>query len=562
MSGNRRTPFRLGLIWALALLVGVEGWAINTSADPKPPPRPTTLLVRVRDGMVKESIQCLFASFGLRSRRQIPRIGVWEVQGPTKITEGLLATLAGHPDVIWAEPNGWVHAVGITPDDNLYQAQQWNLRWIGLPEAWVFTTGDGDPIAVIDTGVDLDHPDLAAKIWTNADEIPDNDEDDDENGYVDDVHGWDFAYDDALPQDDHSHGSHVAGIAAAHTDNAVGIAGVAWQSPAMPLKALRSDGWGTWADVAEAIIYAADNSARILNLSLGEKESSRTIEDAVLYARSQGCLIAAAAGNSGSQPASVLYPAALPGVMAVAATTHNDTPWVYSNRGPEVDVAAPGVDILSASSSGSYYLSSGTSMATPHVSGLAALVWSLQPELTADQVTHVITSTAEDVYTSGWDQRTGWGRIDGKAAILYLVQPQVDLLSDRSSILVGSERATLTATITYSQSQSVPDGLTVTFLASVGTVNPEAGTTYAGQVTTTFSSVQSGQAIVTASVGLDFQDVLTLTVIPHHLYLPVVLHKSFDNPPSVTPDEGMEGNRHCLSPTLHLSHLGVFQMGW
>ncbi len=485
------------------------------------------VLVRLRGGLDESGIHCLFAQHDLDVVKRIPRIDVWLVTSSDVPAAALVRRLERSRDVSWAEPNGRVHASGITPNDNFYQAQQWNLRLLGLPEAWVFTTGDANPIAVIDTGVDLNHPDLAAKIWANADEIPGNDEDDDGNGYVDDVHGWDFVHSDAVPQDDNSHGSHVSGIAAARTDNSTGVAGVAWQSPIMPLKALNNLGDGTWADVAEAIVYAADNGARILNLSLGGEESSQTIEEAVSYAHSQGCLIVAAAGNSKSQPAPVEYPAALPEALAVAATTDSDTPWSYSNRGPEVDVAAPGVDIFSASKSGSYYPSSGTSMATPHISGLAALVWSLRPAMTADQVTHVITSTAHDVYTPGWDQRTGWGRIDAQAAILHLVQPQVDLTSDRPSILVGSESATLTATVTYSQSQLVPDGLTVTFLASLGSANPQAATTHEGQVTTTFSSTQSGQATVTASVGLGFQDILTLTVTSHHFYLPIILHQHF-----------------------------------
>lgn len=142
------------------------------------------------------------------------------------------------------------------------------------------------------------------------------------------------------------------------------------------------------------------------------------MELAITYARDQDCLIVAAVGNSIHQPASVEYPAALPGLLAVAATTESDSPWWYGNRGPEVDAAAPGVDIFSTSSYGGYARMSGTSMPTPHVSGLAALIWALRPTLTADQVAHVITSTARDVYTSGWDPRTGWGRIDAYAAIL------------------------------------------------------------------------------------------------------------------------------------------------
>ncbi|MDY7076244.1 MAG: S8 family peptidase [Chloroflexota bacterium] len=394
--------------------------ADSTRASEKDKDRSSELLVKLGGGLSEgenENVALrFFARHNLDVVKRLPRIDVWLVASP----EMPAATFAHHlersNEVSWAEPNGLVHASGITPNDNFYQAQQWNLRLIGLPEAWLFTTGDARPIAIIDTGIDLDHPDLAAKVWTNPDEVPDNGVDDDGNGYVDDVHGWNFVTGSTLILEA-NHGTHVAGIAGAHTDNSIGVAGVSWQSPLIALQALNSSGDGNWADVAEAVIYAADNGAHVLNLSLGGEESSQTIEDAVLYARDQGCLVVAAAGNSQSQPAPVEYPAALPGVLAVAATTDSDAPWSRSNRGPQVDVAAPGADIFSTSRYSQYATMSGTSMATPHVSGLAALVWALQPTLTADQVAHVITSTAHDVYTPGWDQRTGWGRIDAQAAV-------------------------------------------------------------------------------------------------------------------------------------------------
>ncbi len=411
-------PTGSGPVHAIPQQVADSKWQLGKDED-----QPAELLIRLRDGLDQSSARHFFARHDLIIIKHIPRIDVWLVTSSEMPTASFMHRLERSSDVSWAEPNGRVHTSGVTPNDDFYQTQQWNLRLIGLPEAWVFTTGDANPIAVIDTGIDLDHSDLAARIWTNADEVPDNGLDDDSNGYVDDMHGWNFVSGSTLILGA-NHGTHVAGIAGAHTNNSIGIAGVSWQSPLMALQALNSNGDGTWADVAEAIVYAADNGARILNLSLGGEEASQTIEDAVSYARGQGCLIVAAAGNSKSQPAPVEYPAALPEVLAVAATTDSDATWSYSNRGPEVDVAAPGATddprngIFSTSSYNQYAIMSGTSMATPHVSGLAALVWSLQPTLTADQVAHVIISTAHDVYTPGWDQRTGWGRIDAQAAIL------------------------------------------------------------------------------------------------------------------------------------------------
>jgi subtilisin family serine protease len=328
----------------------------------------------------------------------------------------VLHDLKHDQDVLWAELNGCVYASGVVPNDDFYQAQQWNLRLIGLPEAWALTTGNADPVAVIDTGISLDHPDLAAKIWTNVDEIADNGIDDDRNGYVDDVHGWNFVTGSTLIIGE-LHGTHVAGIAGAHTNNGIGVAGVSWRSSIMPLQALKGTA-GSYAAVAEAIVYAADNGAPVLNLSLGgtAEEGLQTLKAAISYAQGQGCLLIAAVGNDGD---TVLYPAALSGVLAVAASTARDSHWVHSNAGSEVDVAAPGVDIFSTSHNG-YGIVSGTSMATPHVSGLADLIWSMAPELTSDQVAYAITSTAKDIYPLGWDQYTGWGRINAHAAVSYL----------------------------------------------------------------------------------------------------------------------------------------------
>lgn len=353
----------------------------------------------------------------------LAQIDVWLVTSrEASRDDEALAMLRQQPAVGWAEENGTVRIQEVIPNDNFYQAQQENLRVIGLPSAWMITTGDEIPIAVIDTGIDLDHSDLQEKVWDNAKEIPANEIDDDLNGYVDDIAGWDFVNEDNVPQDDHSHGSHVAGIAAAQTNNILGVAGVSWGARLMALKALNSLGEGTWADVAEAILYAADNGARVINMSFGDDDSSETIELAVDYAVNQGCLLVAAAGNGGS---SVLYPAALPDVVAVSATNNLDLPWSYSNRGAEVDIAAPGVEIFSTSAFGSYTKLSGTSMSTPHVSGVASLIWSARPDFSSIEVTHILTTTAVDVWIPGHDPLTGWGRISASQALL---QAQVNLI--------------------------------------------------------------------------------------------------------------------------------------
>jgi subtilisin family serine protease len=383
---------------------------------------PGEVLVKFATG-VSSSQAASLAAKGLAIAGEIPSLDIKRLTVPPGQELMWIEELRGDPSLVFVEPNYLAHTAETIPDDPHY-TEQWGLPRIRAPEAWDLTTGDDLVIAVIDTGVDLDHPDLVGKLWANADEFPDNGLDDDGNGYVDDSRGWDFVNADAEPQDDYWHGSHVAGIAAADTDNGQGVAGVSWGARIMPLKALNASGEGNYADVASAIVYAADNGARILNLSLGGEDYSTTLAEAVGYARQRGCLLAAAAGND---KGAVLYPAANSGVLAVVATDEGDRRWYRSNHGPEVDIAAPGADIYSTTLDDAYLSASGTSTATPHTSGLAALVWSVQPDLTNDEVARVITEAVHDLGTPGWDEFYGWGRIDAYRAVSSAVLLRVYL---------------------------------------------------------------------------------------------------------------------------------------
>jgi subtilisin family serine protease len=333
------------------------------------------------------------------------------------------------PSIEYAEPD-YLASGAIIPSD-----PRWNNQWapakIGAPAAWEITTGSTEVIiAVLDTGIDLDHPDLAAKIWTNPGEVPANGLDDDQNGKVDDVHGWHFyhycynsdcpPFEDNNPQDDNGHGTHVAGIAAAETDNGVGIAGISWGAQLMPVKVLDEYGEGWYSDVIAGIVYATDNGADIINLSLGGEASSQAMQEAVDYSHARGVLLIAATGNN-SGP--VLYPAACNHVLGVGATDVEDRRWRFSNYGPEIDVVAPGDEIYSTWPwRDGYFYQSGTSVATPHVAGLAALIWSVRPDLANDQVAQVITQTACDLGEPGWDEFYGWGRIDAYQALLSVTR--------------------------------------------------------------------------------------------------------------------------------------------
>jgi subtilisin family serine protease len=256
--------------------------------------------------------------------------------------------------------------------------------------------------------------------------------DDDGNGYADDVHGWSFIDGGSHDIDDgYNHGTHVAGIAAAASSNGLGIAGVCWKCRLMILKVLDSTGNGTYSDVAEAVMYAVNNGAKIINLSLGGTPYNQELEDAVEYAYTHNVLVVAAVGNYGG---SVLYPAAYERTFAVAATDQDDQHASYSNRGPQVDVSAPGSSIYSTCIRAGYCTKTGTSMSTPHVSGLAGLIWSKHYTYTVSSVEKLIIGTAVDIQDAGWDEETGWGRIDAQRALsgtVYVVH--LPLLSQNAS---------------------------------------------------------------------------------------------------------------------------------
>ncbi len=277
-------------------------------------------------------------------------------------------------------------------------SREWGLNAIGAPEAWAAGyTGAGITVAVVDSGVDLDHPDLIHSLYVNRGEIAGNGIDDDRNGYVDDVQGYDFVDRDGVADDTNGHGTHVAGIIAA-ANNGFGATGVAPDATIIPVRVLDSNGSGWANDVAAGIRYAADLGADIINLSLGGGYS-RVIESAVDYARSLGSLIVAAAGNEGAAVPG--YPARFSetdsNVISVGAYSSSGAIAGFSNEvgnSQAVQVDAPGVGIFGTYRDGRYATLSGTSMAAPHIAGLAALALSSNPNLTSAQLRQLLVSGA------------------------------------------------------------------------------------------------------------------------------------------------------------------------
>jgi subtilisin family serine protease len=359
----------------------------------------------------------------------------------------LLASLAGASLLSAQSP--W-------PDDPLYRTRgswrqdyddQWALKRIGFTakgsgrSAWDLAVDVREPVivAVIDSGLDYFHPDLRRQsVWRNAREVP-NGYDDDGNGYVDDLIGWNFVENNNNPWDHAGHGTHVAGIIAAATGNGEGIAGVNPGVQIMPLKILDFTGRGQSVGLAEAVFYAVKHGARIINLSVGGKGISRTGRLAVDYAHEKGVLVVVAAGNIGGDTADY-GPAGLPSALTVAATDPDDKRVRISNWGRAVEIAAPGVDVLSLRARHTdinlalqvdgykagaafvgpevrYYRASGTSFAAPFVTGVASLLLARNPDLTNVQVERMLLMSADDVGIPGWDQFTGAGRLNAIKAL-------------------------------------------------------------------------------------------------------------------------------------------------
>lgn len=344
--------------------------------------------------------------------------------------EAAIARLSADPRVEYAEPN-YLWTGDVVPSDTLFPTQ-YGMRNTGqgggtigadirAAQAWDLYTGDPDlRIGVIDTGIDYNHPDLAANIWTNPNEIAGNLIDDDANGYVDDVHGYDFANKDGDPMDDHGHGTHCAGTIAARGNDVTGIAGLNWQAKLVAIKFLRANNTGSTTAAIGAIRYSIDTGLRLTNNSWGGPAFSQALLDAVTAANQAGQLFVASAGNASSNNDAVpSYPASypLPCVLAVAATDHNDLLANFSNYGlTSVDLAAPGASIVSSHMGGGYLTRSGTSMAAPHVTGTAALLMGRAPSLTNLEVRARILATAHPLASLSGKVATG-ARLDAYAAI-------------------------------------------------------------------------------------------------------------------------------------------------
>ncbi len=362
-----------------------------------------------------------------------------------KLKEGLtvedvIEELRKSNAIEYVQPNYIYTLFDVVPNDS-YFSDQWHLTRINASAAWQLERGNETVvIAVIDTGVDLDHVDLASNLWNNSNEIPNNGLDDDGNGYIDDVYGWNFITNTSDISDTDGHGTHVAGIIAAVTNNSEGVAGVCWNCKLMILKTLDTNG-GTTIDIVNAIYYATDNNASIISMSFGGNTSDEELKNALDYASSKGVLLIAAAGNDGNETKK--FPAAFDNVLAVAATNESDAKADFSQFGAWIDLAAPGTNILSTYLDNLYAYGNGTSMSTPVVSSVAALLLSKNPNLTPLQLYTALKSSVTPVNS---DEYIGTGIINAWLA-LSRESDAIALLNHslRGSVVTGIVNVTGTA---------------------------------------------------------------------------------------------------------------------
>ncbi|MBU2666442.1 S8 family peptidase [Actinoplanes bogorensis] len=362
-----------------------------------------------------------------------------------------------------------------------YRSQQWDFNKISVASAWTKSTGSGVTVAVLDTGVDAKHPDLAADL----------------------VGGYDAIANTAgVTTDPNGHGTHVAGTIAAVTGNGIGISGIAPGAKIMPIRVLNDKGSGYMSDTAEGIIWATDHGAGVINMSLGATSQVTAVTNAISYARSKGVVVVAAAGNERQDGSPTSYPAADAGVIGVAATDSSDKVGSYSNAGSYVDVAAPGSSILSTYPTAlggktGYATMSGTSMASPHVAAVAALLKAYDKSLTPDQVESALETSAVDLGTKGRDNDYGYGRIDAVAALAAVTKATTAPTTAPATTAPATTAPTTTAPTT-APATTAPTTAPTTAAPTTSPTKPAVKVTPSIRVTTsTTSSVYGATVTVT-----------------------------------------------------------------
>jgi thermitase len=442
----------MGLVnktFGLSILAACAAAGVALAQENPPQYVPGALIVRSKADAPAALVSKVLLSHGVRSRRDIGRSRMTVLDVPPSAEAVIQKSLAASGLFEYVERDAYARA-GAVPNDPSY-VSQWHLPKVKAPEVWEWQKGSPAlVIAVIDAGIDTTHPEFAGKL----------------------VSGWNFVSGSATIVDNTGHGTAVAGVIAAATDNALGIAGANWESKLMPLVVLDSNNYASYSNIAKAIYWAADRGVRIINISIGGTSASSTLQNAVDYAWTKGAVVFAAAMNSANS--TKYYPAACNRVLAISATDQNDYKASFSSFGSWISLSAPGVSILTTARGGGYGYWSGTSFASPLAAGVASLVLSAQPSATAAELVNALQSGADDIGEPGKDDYFGYGRVNvERAAAAFMPPPPVSVAMTPQSVgLSASGTQQFSATVAGTANTAVNWNIS----PALGTISPRGFT--------------------------------------------------------------------------------------
>jgi thermitase len=366
---------------------------LNVAVQADPPAR-GRIIVRFDAQLSHQGIQTIAEVHGGKVVEQIAQLRVHVIEVAEPAVEEIVEALKRNPNVEFVEVESTAAGSATTSDPYVANGAQWHLSRIGVPDAWNSTTGKNDiVVAVLDTGVQLNHPDLAGQLLA----------------------GYDFINNDSDPSDDHGHGTAVAGVVAAAGNNGIGVAGVAYGCKILPVKVLDATNYGSYSAIAKGITFAADQGVRIINASICGKTSSFTLQAAVDYAWTKNAIVFGAAGNEANSE--TCYPAACRTAVGVSALDLANALASFSSYGTHVMVSAPGKDILTTQRQSSYGKWYGTSFACPVVAGIGALMLSVNPQLSNSELVQILKTTADDLGPAGYDTAFGHGRVNAALCV-------------------------------------------------------------------------------------------------------------------------------------------------
>ena len=479
---------------------------------------PDKLLVKFKPNIAPSQQDIIIKENNAKKIKEISQIDLKILSVPSHSLEKIKLKLQNHPLIEYVEPDYYLEATETIPDD-VFFSHQWYHENLKSTSAWDISTGSPNiPIAILDSGIDSTHPDLSQKI----------------------ISGYNF-YDNTPDVTDFcGHGTKVAGVAAAHSNNYVGISGVAWENPIMPIKITNPDCKGSYSAMIDGIIYAADNGARVANISYLIFNGD-AITDAAKYMHDKGGVVVASAGNTGQ----LENYADNPYIISIGGTDQNDNVLYFSSSGPYVDFVAPGIKVLTTVNEGTYSESTGTSFSAAIASGVIALLYSNDPTLTSPQVYELLKNSSIDLGVPGHDYESGWGKIDPVSALSGIYAINVDDISPE---------ITVPSTITQSASSThfVDGGTSVSFsVSSIDNVDGSIPTSCShssgslfplGTTTITCSAEDSSENVSSASFDvIVIDDILPeITLKGSNPY--VIEYGSVYTDPGATAFDGQEGN--------------------